>query len=742
MMKQLWFISILLSSLLLTSCHHTNIIEKYQAEKFTIPANTPLPVEATETTSPVVTANVNDVTGSGQRITEIGTNQYTKAVHRDEKLTTQHSTDDTVNNDIADINLNFQGADINEFIKVVLNDILQQNFIIDPDVSGKVTVETANPVTRQQLWVLFEEILAINNNVLIRSGETYRIVPRDKALREKPSWGQETGTDDGYRVRIVPLQFISAAEMQKVLAPFARAENIVRIDTKRNLLVLSGTTEELQQLQETIDLFDVNWMRGMSTGLYPLRHVDAKTIKTELDAILAENQYASADGSYSNSLVRTLAIERLNSILLIGLTINALREAELWLYRLDRPGEREGQNLYVYKVQNAKATELADILGHIFKNKDNDDNSTGTRSLAPDTTPRRISSAQETRTGDTPPPARYSATIGLPSVAPVEIIADDTRNALVILSSSKDYKMVAAAIQKLDVVPLQVLIEASIMEVTLRDELNYGVEWFFKNRISDSLDGVSQLDLGSSGISALSPSFSYTVVTSANNVRLALNVLEEESQINVLSSPSLMVLDNKTATINIGNEIPVATRQSTSNIDPDAPTVNEIEFRSTGISLTVTPRVNDSGLVTMEIKQEVSEAVGTDTSNIDSPTIQQREIESTVAVNSGETIVLGGLMRNNTATAEDGIPGLSKIPVFGKLFSQSSNEMRRAELIVMITPRVVRNTRDARQVTDEFRRKTEKSFSAISSAGRADRGNRRVISILCILPGISSLPLQ
>jgi general secretion pathway protein D len=267
--------------------------------------------------------------------------------------------------------------------------------------------------------------------------------------------------------------------------------------------------------------------------------------------------------------------------------------------------------------------------------------------------------------------------------------------------------MVESAVRKLDVVPLQVLIEARILEVALRDDLSYGVEWFFQNTDIDSGEGRSRgtLDSGAPGIAGLAPGFAYTIIDTADRVRFALNLLASESDVNVLSSPSLMVLDNQTATINVGDEIPVPARQSISNIDPNSPTVNEISFRQTGITLSVTPRVSSSGLVTMEINQEVATAATTTTSNIDAPTIQNRAIDSVVAVNSGETIVLGGLMQRQQSKSGSGIPGLRRIPGLGKLFGQTSNEDSRTELLVLITPRVVRNRDDVRRVTDEFREK-------------------------------------
>jgi general secretion pathway protein D len=642
------------------------------------------------------------ITDKRQNIIEIGDGQYTKP-----SINNNASSGDS---EEGDITLNFQGTDINEFIKVILSDVLNYNFFIDSQVSGTVTIETARPLKTEELFPLLEEILAKNNAAIIEKNGIYQILPISEVVKGNLSPGTSK-IENGYSVRIIPLQYIAAQEMQKILEPFVPDGGELRVDIQRNMVIVGGTPHELAQLQETIDIFDVDWLRGMSVGLYPLDYVDPKTLKTELDEVLGGVEGAS-NGQLLGGLVRTVSLERLNSLLLISSTASALREAEIWLYRLDRQGEQVGQNLYVYDVQNAKATEIADILGNIFGSSSTSNSSSRSDAqLAPGTTPVEIASennTNETSTSSTTPSNPVSvgdSGLSLTSKGEVEIIADDTRNALVILASSRDYKMVAAAIKKLDVVPLQVLVEASILEVTLNGDLNYGVEWFFNNRVGSNRSGEGQLDLGAAGISALAPGFSYTIVNSVGNVKAALNALESESEINVLSAPSLMVLDNQTATINVGDEIPVPTRQSTSNIDPNAPTVNEIQFRDTGITLEVTPRVNNSGLVTMDIRQEVSNAVATTSSNIDAPTIQQRQIESTVAINSGETIVLGGLIRDSLTENESGIPGLYKIPLIGKIFGNTSVEERRTELIVLLTPRVVRSNVDAKKITDEFKRK-------------------------------------
>ncbi len=605
------------------------------------------------------------------------------------------------------INLNFQDTDLREFAQVILNDVLNENYVIDGNVQGSVTLNTARPVRPDTALGLLEDVLAMHGAALIRQGDLYRIAPKQQAAGQLSPTPGEAGTG-GHSVRVVPLTYLAAEDMQTLLEPFMAEGANVRIDARRNLLVVSGTQREITALLDAVALFDVDWLRGMSIGLYPLDHVTPGALKAELDAVL--NALDAQEGEDPlGGLVRIVTLERLRSILLVGSTPAALREAETWLQRLDRAGEGVDKRLYVYHVQNAKANELGAVLGRIFN--------VSSRAGLPDGTRGNLPLALPLEQSDGSDAGLDTDGLALSDGQPIEIIADAMRNALVVLARPQEYKLVLAALTELDRAPLQVLIEASIIEVSLKDELDYGVEWFFKNNFErgNVEGGRGALDLGAAGIAATAPSFSYTVLDNADQARIALNALEQETRVNILSSPSLMVLDNQTAFINVGDEIPVPARQSVSNVNPDSPTVNEIQFRQTGITLTVTPRVNHSGRVTMEIRQEVSSAVGTTSSDIDAPTIQQRQLESTVAVHSGETLVLGGLIQDTASDAESGIPGLRRIPLLGKLFGETREEQRRTELLVLITPRVVVDRNDVRQITEEFREK----LRAIAPAGPA-----------------------
>jgi general secretion pathway protein D len=281
----------------------------------------------------------------------------------------------------------------------------------------------------------------------------------------------------------------------------------------------------------------------------------------------------------------------------------------------------------------------------------------------------------------------------------VRIVADVRNNALVVYATGAEYEAIDAALQKLDIVPLQVLIEATILEVSLNDNLRYGVQWFFN--AGDSTFTFSSLVTGA--VASAFPGFSYLFGTS--DVRVVVNALSQVTDVKVVSSPQLMVLDNEQARLQVGDQVPIVTRTAQAVTDPDAPLVTEIEYRDTGVLLDIIPRVNASGMVTLDIIQEVSDVTATESSDIDSPTIQQRRIASTVAINSGQTVALGGLIRDRNEVGETGIPVLGDIPLVGNLFKTTSDQVRRTELLVLLTPRVIRDSAEARAVTEELRKR-------------------------------------
>ncbi len=609
----------------------------------------------------------------------------------------------------GEITLNFQGAEISEVIKTVLGDILQVNYVMDDRVRGAVNLQTSRPLTRDELIPALETLLHINGAVLLKTENFYEVLPSESALNGGVAPGSGLKVGSGYQLLILPLRYIAASEMLKILEPIKPKQGVIETDSRRNLLMVAGSSSELVNIRETVRIFDVDQLQGMSVGLFRLESAEAEVMIEELEAIFGDK----TDGPLSG-LVRFVPIERLNAILVITPQKKYLRDARVWIKRLDRSQNVRGRNMYVYYVQNGKAENLANMLGELFGNPpstSDSDNRNQSRNRATGSADTREQGREQTT--DAQPAQSVRANLNSSGgdgsnldVGEVSIIADEENNALLIMASANDYDKVHKAIQKLDVLPLQVLVEATIVEVTLQDELRYGLQWFFKS----SLDGGSKTAIGSLGSLPIStPSEFFPTgnfeIFDATGTRLLLNALAQDSRLKVVSSPSLMVLDNHTATIRVGDQVPVRTSETTATSSDNLNTTSTIQFKDTGVLLEVTPRVNAGGMVVLDIKQEVNDVDLTTSSGIDSPTIIQRQIETSVAVQSGETLVLGGLIKENRDRSSQGLPGLRHVPVVGWLFGSEGKNVNRTELVVMITPTAVTSQEEARDVTREYQQK-------------------------------------
>ncbi|MEO6423659.1 MAG: type II secretion system secretin GspD, partial [Candidatus Nitrotoga sp.] len=499
-------------------------------------------------------------------------------------------------------------------------------------------------------------------------------------------------------------------EMVKILEPFVTEANAVRIDEARNLIILSGTERELRHLQDTIAMFDVDWLTGMSVALFTLQSVDVKTAVADLGKIFGAQALSPLAG-----VVKLVPIERLNAILVITPQPRYLEQAKIWIERMDHTGGAGGgMRLFVYPVQNGMAEKLAALINNVFSKSIS--STSMPPALAPGLAPVEVKSAESTPVDASSEPLAIAGD----SVAvkgDVRVIADKDNNALLILASPANYEKIETAIRKLDVPPRQVLIDVTIAEVTLSGDLKFGLEWAFKN----GLRGSGKLDTGGPGISALAPGFSY-VLSNANvvgGVASALNLLATDSRVKVISSPHIMVTDNQTAKIQVGDRVPI-TSQTQSVLGSTTGLIASIQYIDTGILLTVTPRINAGGQVTMDINQEVSAAAITTTSSINSPTISKRSVKTTVVVKSGETMVLGGLITDNNTRASSGLPFLSKIPYIGGLFGTQTFAENRTELVLLITPRLVANNQQAREVSDEFRKKLTGLGDLLEGIGKSN----------------------
>ncbi len=628
-----------------------------------------------------------------------------------------------------DIVLNFEGADLREVVRVVMGDMLGENYTIDPKVNGTVTIHTSQPINRAAVTPILETVLRMNGAAMVKESGAYKISPLNSALRGSTT-PQLGALQPGYSVQIVQLQYIAAREMSKILEPLLPEGSILRVDEARNLLMLAGAESEMRHALETVGVFDLDWLAGMSVGLFTLKSVDVKTILPELEMFFGDKSKSPMAG-----MVRIIPIERMNAVFVVSSRPQYLEQAKVWVERLDSNGGKSGTRLYVYPVQNGNAEKIASLLSQVMGSKSG--SSPSVASVAPGLTGTSLqSSGQSSAPGALGSSTGGSSTgaaslnnaaanaspgvvvsgngeaLGLGAGSTIKIIADRDNNALVILANSAEYEKIEEAIKKLDVIPRQVLVEVTIAEVTLTGALSYGLEWFFNsnNNLSGMLfnSNSNVRALPSDPTGAVTPRLPFSAVwrTTGGNISAVLSALASNTKVNVLSSPHIMVTDNQLAKINVGSSVPVQGQSTSTGLPGAIPIVTSVNYVDTGVVLSVRPHINSGGLVTLEISQEVSDVQdGITTTGLNSPTINKRTAQTTVAVQSGDTMVLGGLIKDDKNAGSSGLPLLSDIPVVGALFGAKSDTSTRRELIITITPRVVNDNQQAREVTAEFRKK-------------------------------------
>ena len=623
----------------------------------------------------------------------------------------------TVDTTPGDVTLNFDGTDIREVVKVILGDLLGVNYVLDPAVQGSVSLQTGRPLRRDLLIPTLETLLRMNNAALVDNAGTYEIVPLTNAVRGRivPQLGESSrALPESYSVQVVPLRYIGADEMSRILEPLAPEGSLIRVDTLRNLIVLAGSSPEMSNLLDTIQVFDVDWMAGLSVGFFTLEYAKANDVVTQLETLLADE-----GGNPFTGLFRFIPVESANAILVVSPQEKYLAQMKGWIERLDM-AEASGsaqQRLFVYRVRHGDAENLADILSQLFAG---DETATGSRrsvgGVAPGLAEGSIGGDGAAAESGTNMRRASSTTLELSS--PVSIVADAINNSLLVRSSPRDYKKILDALKQLDIVPLQVLVEATIVEIQLTGNLRYGVQWnFFGAAAGGEWDEQagrnrsgyrSQWELSGSsdgGTPKTFPGFNWSVILRPDTVRATLSALAEDDLVNVLSSPSVMVMDNQTAKIQVGEQVPVATTQQQGTSTTDR-VLNQIEYRDTGVMLSVKPRVTPGGMVQMEIEQEVS-TVAEETGPLNSPTFRTRNITSNVSVRSNQAVVLGGLIQDSRTDGKSGVPGLYRAPIIGPLFGETSKRAARTELVVVLTPRVIASDSDIETVTRDFRDKVK-----------------------------------
>jgi general secretion pathway protein D len=564
-------------------------------------------------------------------------------------------------------------------VRFVLGDTLGHAYTIHPQVTGAVTFRTPEPVTREAALGVLETLLRANGAILVRDKDVFSVVPAAQAGARPPGAAQIAAPGPaaaGFATDILTLRFVAAAELVKVLGPLTPPGATISADAARNMLLVTGTAAERDSIRQTVTTFDVDYLRSMSFALIRPKHVEAAKLSEELRAVV------DRPNSLSAGMIQFVPLPRINAVLVIAPRAAHLQQAVTWSKDLDVPPAAPMQQLFYYRLQNSKAQDIAPSLAALWGG-------------VPQQQPPAPPSAEVSPAGAALPPPLNPILAQGGSQGP-QIVLDEPNNAIIIRATRAEYEIVARFLQEVDVTPDQVLIEATIVEVTLNENLRYGVEWLFKS-------GKAQFNLSQTGVPKTQfPGFAFSYVVPDASV--VINALDAVTDVNVVSSPKVLTLNNRPATLQAGDQVPVIVQSATSVVDAANPTiVNSVQFRDTGVVLKVTPRIGKGGAVFIDISQEVSDAVPTITSGIDSPTIQQRRIASSVAIQDGETVALGGMIRSNVTTDESGVPVLKDVPVFGNLFKSTEESQRRTELLIFIRPQIIRSGGDARAMTEDLK---------------------------------------
>jgi general secretion pathway protein D len=651
------------------------------------------------------------------------------------------------------VEMNFEGTDIPTAAKSLLGDVLHLNFEIDPRVQGSVTLASVGPIPRKDVLPTFEDVLGMENAAIVRNGSFLKIVPvKDAAAHASISIG---AGEPGFGVSVVPLRYVSATSVAKTADNLLGKPGAVRVDKAQNLLFVQGTASEREAAIGIISTFDVEWLRNQSVGVYPLKSTSPDTMIQELQQV-----FEVKNGGPGEGVIQFQPVTRMNAVMVVTKNPVYLEETTRWVKRLDR-SDTNGTTVRTYRLKYGNAEQVAKVISQLFGGDQSGasgdapinqiapgsttaqsrldsldrNGQNGVQNGGLNTQPTGAPNATGTATtpvaeefnsfsdhkklaGGAPNAGATSESTVLHGVLKnVRITADTINNAVLVYSNEQDYKVVERALRDLDRPRLEVGIDATVAEVTLTNQLQYGVQYFLANNhasvglfsatsqtAAQSAAQTATQALASTALQQVAPGFNL-LLGSQTNPKAILSALSSVTDVRVLSSPSIVAMDNEPALLQVGDEVPISTGTATILSNTNS-VVNSIQLVNTGVILKVLPHINANGVIQLEVEQEVSSVVN-DQNNQPTltPTISERRIHSTVSVTSGQTVLLGGLISDNTQNAHGGIPGLSDIKILGGLFGNVDNSNTRTEIIVFIKPQLIQNSLDFGTVTEEFREK-------------------------------------
>jgi general secretion pathway protein D len=624
----------------------------------------------------------------------------------------------------GDISFNFADTDIKTVIDQILGGILHVNYTIDPTVSGTVTMRTAVPLTRDAMIPTLQTLLAQNNAVLVQNNGLYRVMPANQTTAPAVTADGALGG-----ATVLPLRHASATQLAAMLQPYIAKGGAIIAAADQNALIIQGDPTTRDALVAMAQAFDIDALAGQSYELFPVADGNPQDFADAFKAALVTNS--------DNSSMKVIPLQRISAILVVAHAQSDLRQAARIYAVISQVQRQTVRTWYAFYLRNSRANDAAYVLQQAFtpdqvtaqptpaaapafsdisggmNGSGSGTNSSGTGgsgsaggtlgtadSSAAGTAPAAAATAppQTATAGASALLGPLSAGTSASTASGIRIIADLQNNALLVYATRQEYQQIEAMLAKIDIVPLEVRIDATIAEVDLNGALQYGTQFFFK---SGDINAV--LSTGtSSNLATNFPGF----VLSGNGgdaAPVAISMLQSVTKVRVLSAPELMVLDGQAASLQVGNLVPYLTQTSQDTTTSNAPVINSIDYRETGVILRVTPHVGSDGLVTLDLDQEVSGVSSTITTpGINSPTFTDRSVSSRVAIQDGQTVGLAGLISDNDSHGNQGIPYLKNVPVLGALFGSQNNSRTRQEMLVLITPHVIRGQQQALDLTADL----------------------------------------
>jgi general secretion pathway protein D len=619
----------------------------------------------------------------------------------------------------------FDNADLYEVIRTMA-EILKINYVIDPRVRGTVNINTSGAIAQEDIYPLFLSILRMNGATIVKRDAVYEIVPMAEGKKlpgAMPEGGKKVGTEDRFAIEIIKPSYVSIVELEKIIKPFLSDEKEVISYPQNNILIVADLLSNIRKVRDIIGLFDVDIFTEKTIGIFPVYNSDATDVAKDLERIFTSLEVSSKSGRGIG--ITFTPVARLNAVLVVSSIPGILDKVENWIRELDKaPTDESKMWVQVYYVQNTKAKDLAEVLKQIYAKGKETAKPRAEEPKPPTPTPTPPPATRTTRTParTEPTPAPTPAAkeeSGAVLEGEINIVVDEVTNSLIVRSRYRDYRAILETIKKLDLYPKQVLIEVMIAEITLDDTLNYGLEWFRfitsnpPNAQAITISGRppgNPFDLADDASIIVGGGIRYAIVALGERLAAAIQAAATDNRLNIISSPHLLASNNKEAKIQIGSEEPILTQTYTSGTSGTTSDIvgQSIEYKDIGIIMTLTPRISDAGLITLEIEIEDSQ-VGTTGLGTGGdfvvPRFLKKVAKTTLSVMEGQVIVIGGLIGDTKTATKTGVPYLSRVPVFGGLFGTQQSKSMKTETIIVMTPHIITDASQSRTVTQEFRQK-------------------------------------